>query len=536
MIALLVVLLYVLVLIGVGWHSSRKVSGSTDFLLAGRRLGPVILVGTLVATWTGTGSIFGNAEEAYGVGLPSLVLPLASMLGIFALLIMVPRIRRRDRFTLQDVLEESYGPWARVLGTVTLVSAYLVIVSYQLRAANAVLEGVLDGVFREAAASADGEASMAGSVAHAFASAGAWLDHTFRSMGVSVEHGDNTAGLLLLALLIAGYTALAGLMSVALTDTMNGLLMLLGVGIALPLVWMAAVHGLEQAALASGGVPPGEGVIRPVLEALPESARHVTGHYSTVHILSILLPAFLLVMGDANLHQRFLAAGSAKAARRAALLFIPAVLVVDALILLTAVAGRVVLPGIENPGHIILRLALEPGILPPLLGGLLVASILAVIVSTADSYLLSSSASLVRDVFQRFLKREASERSMLVVARVVVVVLTGCAFVMALQSSRFFEISLFAYTIYGVGITPALVAALFWKRATRLGALASMIAGPLTAILWKVFGWNTVLAQHFAEPELEKVSAVVPAICVSTVVLFGLSVSTTSPDRSRRPG
>ena len=53
MIALLVVLLYVLVLIGVGWHSSRKVSGSTDFLLAGRRLGPVILVGTLVATWTG---------------------------------------------------------------------------------------------------------------------------------------------------------------------------------------------------------------------------------------------------------------------------------------------------------------------------------------------------------------------------------------------------------------------------------------------------------------------------------------------------
>ena len=63
-----------------------------------------------------------------------------------------------------------------------------------------------------------------------------------------------------------------------------------------------------------------------------------------------------------------------------------------------------------------------------------------------------------------------------------------------------------------------------------------MIAGPLTAILWKVFGWNTVLAQHFAEPELEKVSAVVPAICVSTVVLFGLSVSTTSPDRSRRPG
>ena len=525
MIALTVVLLYVSALIAVGWRTSRKVGGSTDFLLAGRRLGPVILLGTLVATWTGTGSIFGNAEEAYGVGLPSLVLPLASVLGILALLVMAPRVRRGDRVTLQDILEESYGPAARILGTLTLVSAYLVIVSYQLRAANAVLDGVLGGVVREATADG-GAGGLAATVSETFASAGAWLDHAFRSLGLPVEHGGNTAGLILLALLIAGYTALAGLMSVALTDTFNGLLMLTGVGIALPLVWIAAGHMAEQSALAAGTPMPEGGLVQQVLEALPESARHFGGHYSTVDILSILLPAFLLVMGDANLHQRFLAAGSVKAARRAALLFIPAVLLVDAVILLTAVAGSVVLPDLANPGHVILRLALEPGLLPPLLGALLVASILAVIVSTADSYLLSSSASLVRDVYQRFLRREASERSMLRAARVVVLGLTGIALVMAMQSSTFFEVSLFAYTIYGVGITPALVAALFWKRVTPAGALASMVVGPLTAVVWKVNALGEVLAAHFAEPELEKVGAVVPAIVLSAVVLVGVSLVT----------
>ncbi len=526
MIALVVVFLYVACLIGVGWRTSRKVHGSTDFLLAGRRLGPVVLVGTLVATWTGTGSIFGNAEEAWRVGLPSLLLPIAAVLGIFGLLMMAPRVRRADRVTLQDVLEERYGPAARVLGTLTLVAAYLVIVSYQLRAANAVLDGVLGGLVREGQAAAADGPLLAGRVAEAFASAGAWLDQVLLNVGLPVEHGGNTAGLLLLALLIAVYTALAGLMSVAVTDTLNGALMLLGVGIALPLAWVAAGRALDQAALAAGDVVSAAPLTEQVLASLPASGQQVFGHYSWIHLMSLLLPSFLLVMGDANLHQRFLSAGSMKSVRRAILLFIPAVLIIDGVILLTAIAGRVVFPELDTPGHVILRLALEPGILPPLLGALLVASILAVIISTADSYLLSSSASLVRDVYQRFLKRDAGELALLRAARGVVLVLTAVAFLMALQSKDFFKVSLFAYTIYGVGITPALVAALFWSRVTPAGALTSMAVGPATAIIWKLNGLNESLASAFNEPELAGVDAVVPAIAAATLTLVCVSLAT----------
>ena len=76
---------------------------------------------------------------------------------------------------------------------------------------------------------------------------------------------------------------------------------------------------------------------------------------------------------------------------------------------------------------------------------------------------------------------------LLTAARRSVLMLTVLAFVLALQSAAFFDISLFAYTIYGVGITPVLLAALFWKRATPAAAVASMVVGPEVAIAWKLF-------------------------------------------------
>lgn len=470
MLALATVVLYLAALVSVGVVKSRKVEGQSGFALAGRSLGPLVLVGTLLATWTGTGSIFGNAEEAYGVGLPALVLPLASATGVLVLLVMIPRVRAKGRYTLQDVLEERFGVTARVLGTITLVMAYLVIVSYQLRAAA----GLLDRVLVEA--------------------------------GVVESGMGESAALVIVAAFVALYTALAGLMSVAVTDGINGLLMLLGVAIALPLVWSAA-----------GGTDE-------ILAALPESGRQFGGHYSTFDILSILLPGFLLVVGDANLHQRFLAARSDASARRAAWLLIPGILLVDGLILLLAMAGRAQLPELANPGHVVLEVALQ--VLPEALGALLIAAILAIIVSTADSFLLSSSSALVRDVYQRFMNRGASEAQLLRVSRVAVCALAAVGLWLAFDDSGFFEIALYAYTIYGVGITPVLLAALFWKRATPAGAVASMVVGVGTAVAWKANEWSEPAAQWLGQPEGSGVGAVVPSVLVACVVLVGVSLCT----------
>jgi SSS family solute:Na+ symporter len=296
------------------------------------------------------------------------------------------------------------------------------------------------------------------------------------------------------------------LMSVALTDGFNGVLMLLGVSAALPLVWSAA-----------GGT---EGV----LAALPESGRAFSGHYSGFNIASILLPSFLMLVGDANLHQRFLAAPSTAAARRAAWLLIPGVLIVDGLILLSAMAGRALLPELSNPGHVILELALTQ--LPAMLGALLVASILAIIVSTADSYLLSSSSALVHDIYKRFIRRDASGAQLLKASRLAVGALTMVALVLAFTSDEFFSVALFAYTIYGVGITPPLLAALFWRRATPAGAAASMITATGVAVWWKVTERSAWAAEFLGQPEGSNVDAVVPAIIVAAVALVGVSLLT----------
>lgn len=471
MLFVVVAAVYLACLLAVGVAKARVVKGQTGFTLAGRALGVPVLVGTLVATWTGTGSIFGNAGEAFRVGFPSLLIPLGSIAGLAVLAVMSGRVRGRERFTLQDVLEERFGVVARLLGTVTLVLAYLVIVANQLRAGRAVLD----------------ELSVA--------AGGGPLDPMLTMVGV--------------AAFIATYTALAGMMSVALTDTFNGVLMVVGLVIALPLTWSAA-----------GGVDA-------VLAALPASARQVGGHYSGLEVASMVLPPFLLIIGDANLHQRFMSARSEGAARRAALWFVPAVLAVETVILLVAIGASVAVPGTESD-RAVLGLALADGILPAALGAVLLACVLAIVVSTADSYLLACSSSFVRDVYQRFVRRDATERELLFAARVIVVLLTLPAIGLATSDDDFFRLALFAYTIYGVGITPPLVAALFWPRATPAGAVASMVTAVSVAVWWKVADVGPRAAAWLGDAG-GSVGAVVPAVLVAAVVLVGVSLAGPRP-------
>lgn len=462
---------YLAALVGLGAYKARQVRGQAGFTLAGRDLGLFVLTGTLLATWTGTGSIFGLAEESWRVGLPALALPLGSALGLAVLALLCVRVRRHGAFTLQDILEERFGPAARVLGALTLVSAYLVIVSYQFRAAALVLERLL------------------------------------QSAGLVGQPGlDATLLVFAVAGVVGLYTALAGLASVSLTDTFNGVLMTLVLFVALPLTWRAA-----------GGLDAG-------LAALPATGRGLAGHYTLLGLLSATLPTFLLVIGDANLHTRFLAARSDAVARRGALLLVGAVLVLDGVIVLLAVGGRALLPDLPGGGRVILELALTS--LPPLLGALLVAAIMAVIVSTADSYLLSAGSSLLRDVYQRFLRPDADEGRLLGTARVLVLSLSALGAVLALSGQGFFDVALLAYTIYGVGITPPLLAALFWKRATPAGALASMLAGSGAVIVWEAADLGAAAGAALGLPPGERVGAVLPAAALAGVLLVGVSLVT----------
>ena len=476
------VALYLLALIAVGARKALKIKDQADFSLAGRGLSTFVLVGTLLATWIGTGSIFGNAGETYRVGVHAFILPVAGLAGIAVLFAMAARIRRFGQFTIQDILEARFGPAARVLGTLTLVAAYLIIVSYQYRAGAAVLGYLFEGI------SPTGFGPVA-----------------------------------MVAVFVIAYTALAGMFSVAYTDVANGILMALGLLIAIPVLLMKT-GGLGAA-----------------IDALPADQRTLfgPGSYDAWELVGVLLPSFLLLIGDANMVQRFFSARSPAEARRSAGLLLIGVGVLEFAILLVALLssalvaqGKISPP--ENEGHLILHVAFVA--LGPALGALLVGTVLAVVVSTADSYLLSPSTSLVRDVYQRFVRPDAPERQVVLIGRLVVVGLGLVALYLSTLSQSFFKVALFAYTIYGAGITPAILAAYFWKRATKGGAIASIPTGVLVALGWKWLLANaasvdgplgrlgTFGAEHGIDP-------ILPAVVLSLVVLVVVSLLQAPPDR-----
>jgi SSS family transporter len=457
---------YLLALVGLGAVKARRVRTQEDFTLAGRGLGSAVLTGTLLATWIGTGSVFGNAQKAYEDGLAAWILPLSSAVGILVLFALAGRLRGMERFTIQDILEERFGVAARVLGTLVLLAGYLIIVSYQYRAGAAVVVRILPDL-------------------------------------------DSAEAVGLVAAFVIVYTALAGMFSVAYTDLANGLLMIGGLGAALALL-LGELGGPAAA-----------------LEALPEG-RAEPFAYGGARVVSYLLPAFLLILGDANMYQRFFSARDPRTATRSAAGMFFGVLLLDWLIIAVALCGlalvtRGAIAAPENPAHVVVHLAFEA--LPPTLGALLSATVVAVVVSTADSYLLSPASSVVRDVYQRFLRPAATDREVVRTSRAVVVVLGLVALGLAFTSDRFFEVALFAYTLYGAAITPPLLAALFWKGATPAGAVTSMLTGLVTASLWEfslreaVVGTLGDAGLSGAADFLGRLDAALPAVLVSVLAL-----------------
>ena len=460
---LAIVLAYLVGLILVGAWKMRRVKTQTDFTLAGRRLSPFVLFGTMLATWIGTGSIFGNAEKTVEIGAAAWILPLGGVLGILALVPLAPRARRFEGFTVQDILESRYAPAARALGTITLVLAYVTIVSYQYRAGGAVLHLLAPSVSPEMAT-------------------------------------------IIAAIFVILYTAIAGMISVAYTDVVNGLLMLAGFAVALPIL-LARAGGLEG-----------------VAAALPPERMQILGVVGPKEAIALTLPAFLLVLGDANMYQRFFSARSPVAAGLAVRWLAVGVLVMEVAIIGSAWIGSSLTGALEDPGRVIAIVARDH--LPALLGAVLLATIVAIIVSTADSYLLVPATCLVRDLYQRFVRPGASEKDLVLMSRLAVVGLGLIAYGLTHLSDRFLAVALYAYTMYGAGITPSLLAAFLWPRATATGAVASISAGIGVTLLWETFGDRVI-------PGVE---TVYPAVLASVAALVVGSLLTRPDERGRALG
>ena len=457
------ILAYLVFLIGIGAIRSRGVENQEDFSVAGRDLSTFVLFGTMLATWIGTGSIFGNAEKTYQVGIAAWILPLGGLAGIAGLSFLAAKARRLEVITVQDILERRYNKWARILGVITLVLTAVTIVSYQYRAAAAVIN-------------------------------------------LALPELDFKVAVIIVAVFIVIYTALAGMFSVAYTDLAMGITMIIGIFVTLPYVWFKA-----------GGYDG-------LAAQLPPDHMKFIGPISWVQAIGLILPAGLLVLGDANMFQRFFSARTEGMARRATIWLLVGVAYMEMMIILTAwVCSALEWQGgkLARPGRVIAYVARDH--LPVALGALVLTTIISIIISTAISYLLVPATAIVRDIYQRFINPESSERGLVWMLRGFVFGLGALAYFISTYSEQFLNVALRAYTIYGTGITPSRIAALLWKRATTAGALTSIITGVATTLIWEFGGYG---ARTGIDP-------VIPAIALSVSSLIIVSLLSKPPTKEQ---
>ena len=323
---IITIVVYLVLLLSVGIYFSRKIKNKEDFLVAGRRLTAPVLVGTLLATWIGSGDIFSVADLSYHHGFSSLIGSAGGWLGIIIVFFIAARVRRFGQFTVPDILEARYNRWARLLATLTTIIAYVVIVSYQFRG-------------------------------------GGWVINMLSGGKISIE-----TAMLIMAIFVILYTLTAGMLSVAYLDLINGILILGGVFLAIPFLIKAA-GGLATIAV---NVTPRKD---PIL-----------GNMSLLVAMGYFIPTFLLALGNANMYQRFFSAKNEREAKRSVVGWVIGVILLGFAIQSLAVIGSSMFKGLSKvqSGKIILLVA-HKGI-PVVVGCVLLAAIAAIIISTANSF------------------------------------------------------------------------------------------------------------------------------------------------------
>lgn len=432
---LVAVVLYLVFMALIGVYFGKKsVKNSDDFMVAGRSLPLFVVMGTLLATFVGSGTVVGGASFIYQYGPFAAIFNLSGgIVGAIILYFIASKIRKIEIYTVPDLLERRFGKTALYISSVIIIFAFVGITAYQFTGGAYVLQ---------------------------------------LTTGIPLE-----VGAIIMCALVIFLTVSGGLFSVAYSDALSAVLIIIGFLFGVPFA-LNAVGGFEGLAL-----------------SLPEVNKTWNGGLSFPQLLGFFLPLFLLVLGDQNMYQRFSAAKDPDVARKSTIGFFVGNIFVISLTIILATTSIVLFPEIK-PDTAILSLAIDG--VPLVVGLLILCSAVAFIITTATSYLLSASGNIVSDLIQRSSKSKLSESKLLWYNRVIVVILGVLAYVLGQFFPSVLAIQMYSYTMYGASLTPAILATVLWKNATKAGVISSMLVGGSATMIWEIgldrpLDWNSVL-------------------------------------------
>ncbi len=299
------------------------------------------------------------------------------------------------------------------------------------------------------------------------------------------------------AVFVLVYTIIGGFLAESASDFMQAIVMVVAL-VVIVITGTVAAGGLDTVIDNAKSIPgffDFFGIATPVTDAngvqQSVNGEPLFGEAGTYGFLSILscLAWGLGYFGMPQVLLRFMAIRSErelKSSRRIATVWCVISLIVAVFI---GVIGRSLYPTVlttaaESENVFIL---LATNLLPPILAGLVMAGILAATISSSDSYLLIAASAFSKNIFQGLIHKKASDKQVLVISRITLLVITAIAIVIALdENSVIFNIVSFAWAGFGATFGPLMLMSLFWKRINRWGAIAGMIGGGVMVFIWNL--------------------------------------------------
>ncbi|MFC1521964.1 sodium/proline symporter [Elusimicrobiota bacterium] len=428
--------LYLAAVLGVAFFASRRMNNISDYLLGGRKLG----------TWVITLSERASGESAWLlVGLPGAVLAAGTLeiwtvVGciagiIFSWWVIAFKLReetgRYNALTLPEYFACKFGDKNNLLRITASAIITFFFMFY---------------------------------VAAQFSGAGKVLNVTF---GISEFNG-----MLIGAAIILFYTVLGGFFAVALTDVIQGIIML-GTLVVIPIVGIIELGGLANL----------ESALANVDSALVSPYGAKTG-FAALLVAIGGLSWGLGYMGQPHLVARYMAIDKAENLKRGRFIAAGWSLFAFFGAFFMGLAGLALYGNIfSDPEKLMPYMAMN--LLPGWTAGIFISGAIAAMMSTADSQLLVTTSVLSEDIYYRLHKKNVGEKNLVRISRYITLLVGTIAFILAITSKQLvFYLVSFAWSGLGASFGPALLLALWWKRVTREGILAGMLTGSLTTIIW----------------------------------------------------
>jgi len=426
MLEFIIIIVYFLGMITLGIWSRRKSKEVDDFYVAGRKGSSLFITGSLLATIVGGSAIMVTSKLGFSQGLTGMWWLLVGSIGLLILGIFLARkVRDFGMYTLPEMIEKQYDKRVALAGSILIVIAWVGIIAAQIIAAGSIM-GIL---------------------------------------GI----GSSLLWMIIFTIVFVIYTLFGGQHAIIRTDTIQAVIIFIGIFGALGLV-LGNLGGL-------GGLID---KLPPEQWSFPTSSQ-----FSSYDVINWLLLVGLTYVVGPDMYSRLFCARDGSVARKSvlwtALLIIPVALAIA----LIGMGASVLFPEI-SAGQAFPMIIKE--ILPPFMGGIVLAALLCAFMSSADTTLLTASTIFSMDIVGK-MNPSISRNKTMVISRWAIVILGAISLVVALYLGNIISAILFAFTVYTGGLIVPILAGFYKDRlkVTPLGALVAIVGGGGAALVSKLF-------------------------------------------------